>query len=149
MKCILSVAALMMAIAQPSYAAISLQPGEWQSTETGTENGAPIKPEIEKSCMSADEARDATNVVNQMKEQMQEQGSQCEKFDVQQNGNSVTFAMKCGMGQQFLMDMSGTFTFVSATKYTGALKSSIKMGSISSVTDKKIEAVRIGDCKDR
>jgi hypothetical protein len=133
--------------AAPSQAAVSLQPGEWQSTETGTENGQPAKPEIEKSCMSPEEARDATSVVKQIKAEMQEQGSKCEKFDVQQSGESVTFTMKCGMGQQFLIDMTGTFTLLSSTKYTGAIKTSVKMGTIESTSDKKVEAIRVGECK--
>jgi hypothetical protein len=133
--------------AAPSHAAVSLQPGEWQSTETGTENGQPVKPEIEKTCMSVSEARDATSLVKQIKAEMQEQGSKCEKFDVQQSGESVTFTMKCGMGQQFLIDMTGTFTLVSSTKYVGAIKTSVKMGTINSTSDKKVEAIRIGECK--
>ena len=135
--------------AVPAHAATSLQPGEWQTTETGTENGKPAKPEVEKSCMTAEEARDATNVVKQMKEQMQGHGGQCEKLDVQQNGNTVIYVMKCGMGQQFLIDMAGTFTFVSATRYTGTLKSTMKMGETTMSSDKKIEAMRVGDCKSR
>lgn len=131
----------------PSNAGITPQPGEWQSTETGMEDGKPAKPEIEKSCLTAAEARDATNVVKKMKEQMQGSGSHCEKVNIQESGNAVIFVMKCGMGQQFSIDMSGTFTFVSPTRYTGAVKSSIKMGDTTATSDKKIDAVRIGDCK--
>jgi hypothetical protein len=138
---------LLILSAAPAQSAITLQPGEWQTTEAGTENGKAAKPEIEKSCMTAEEARDAVNIVNQMKQQMQGQAGQCEKYDVKQNGNAVTFVMKCGMGQQFLMDIAGTFTFVSATRYTGAIKSSIKLGANTTTSDKTIEAVRIGDCK--
>lgn len=140
-------AVTMLVCATSSQAAVSLQPGEWQSTETGTENGQPAKPEIEKSCMSEAEARDATSVVRQIKAEMQEQGSKCEKFDVQQSGETVTFAMKCGMGQQFLIDMTGTFTLLSPTKYVGSIKTSVKMGTVNSTSDKKVEAVRVGECK--
>jgi hypothetical protein len=138
---------LLCVIAAPSRAGVSLQPGEWQTTETGTENGKPVKPQVEKDCMTAEEARDATSVVKQIKAEMQEQGTKCEKFDVQQSGDSVTFTMKCGMGQQFLIDMTGTFTLLSPTKYTGAIKTSVKMGSIDSTSDKKVEAVHVGACK--
>jgi hypothetical protein len=149
MRAILFAAAMLACIdASQSQAAISLQPGEWQTTETGTENGQPIKPQVETDCMTAEEARDATNLVKQMKAEMQEQGSKCEKFDVQQNGESVTFVMKCVMGQQFLIDMTGTFTLLSSTKYIGAIRTSVKMGTVDSTSDKKVEAVRIGECKD-
>jgi hypothetical protein len=148
-NCLVGATLLVALSAAPSYAAVSLQPGEWQTTETGTENGKPIKPEIEKECMTAEEARDATSVVKQIKSEMQQQGSTCEKFDIQQSGDSVTFVMKCGMGQQFLIDMTGTFTFLSPTKYVGAIKSSIKMGAVNSTSDKKVEAVHVGACKAR
>jgi hypothetical protein len=138
---------LLYVAAAPSHAAVSLQPGEWQTTETGTENGKPVKPQIDKDCMTEEEARDATSVVKQIKAEIQEQGSKCERFDVQQNGDSVTFTMKCGMGQQFLIDMTGTFTLLSPTKYTGAIKTSVKMGSIASTSDKKVEAIHLGACK--
>jgi hypothetical protein len=148
MRVILFAAATLACInASQSQAAISLQPGEWQTTETGTENGQPTNPLVDKDCLTAVVARDATILVKLMKAEMQEQGSKCEKFDVQQSGESVTFAMKCVMGQQFLIDMTGTFTLLSSTKYIGAIKTSVKMGNINSASDKKVEAIRIGECK--
>jgi hypothetical protein len=130
-----------------SAAAIELQPGEWQTTETGTEDGKPAAPEVEKECMSAEEARDATNVVKQMKDQMQKDAGQCQVFDVNQSGETVAFVMKCGDPKMMTFDISGTFTFVSATRYTGAMKSAVTMGGKVMTTDKKVEAVRLGDCK--
>jgi hypothetical protein len=148
MQIFLSVAALLLCvIAGPSHAAVSLQPGEWQTTETGVENGKPVEPKVEKECMTADESRDAAGLVEQIKTEMQEQGSQCERFDVQQSGESVTFTMKCAMGQHFLIDMTGTFTLLSPAKYIGAIKTSMKMGAVASTADKKIEAVRVGECR--
>lgn len=140
-------AAAFILAASPSLAAIELQPGEWQTTETGTEDGKPVPPEIEKECMSAAEARDATNLVKDMRDQMQGQGAQCQTFDVKQSGETVSFVMKCGEPKQFFIDMIGTFTFVSATRYTGTMKSAVTVGGQTTTADKKIEAMRVGACK--
>ncbi len=133
--------------AAPTHAAITLQPGEWQETATGTEDGKPVPPEVDKSCMTAEEARDATNIVKEMKEQMQKDAGACQKFEVRESGNSVVFAMRCGDAKQFLFDISGTYTFVSATRYSGTMKSAVTMMGKTMAQDKKIEAVRVGDCK--
>lgn len=142
-----AVVAAAVALAAPARAAIELSPGEWQVTETGTENGQPVAPEVEKECMSANEARDAMNVVNEMKKQMTEQGgAQCQALDMKQNGNTITFVMKCGDPRQFSFDMAGSYTFVSATRYTGTLKSDVRVMGQRTTSEKKIEAVRIGEC---
>jgi hypothetical protein len=134
-------------LASPCLAAIQLQPGEWQTTETGTEDGQPVPPQVEKDCLTAEESRDATNLVKQMRDQMQGQGAQCQTFDVKQSGDSVTFTMKCGVPKQFLVDMTGTFNFVSPTRYTGTMKSAVTMMGKTTTSDKKTEAVRLGECK--
>jgi hypothetical protein len=87
--------------------------------------------------MTPEEARDATNVVNEMKKQMQGQDAQCQIFDVKQNGESVTFTMKCGVPQQFMFDISGVFNFVSSTRYTGMMKSAVTLGGKTTTTAKK------------
>lgn len=133
--------------AAPARAVITLQPGEWQETATGTEDGKPVAPEVEKSCMTPAEARDATNVVKQMKDQMQKDAGQCQKFEARESGNSVIFAFVCGDAKQFLFNISGAYTFVSGTRYTGTMKSAITMMGKTMTQDKKIEAVRVGDCR--
>jgi len=141
------IAAALVLAASPSFAAIELQPGEWQTTETGTEDGKPVEPEVEKDCMSAAEARDATGLVKDMRDQMQGQGAQCKTFDVKQSGETVSFVMKCGEPKQFFFDMTGTFTLVSPTRYTGTMKTVVTMGNRTTTSDKKVEAVRVGACK--
>ncbi|MBV9348098.1 MAG: DUF3617 family protein [Pseudolabrys sp.] len=147
MKKLLIAAFVGLGFAGPACAAITLQPGEWQETTTGLEDGKPVAPEVEKSCMTPEEARDATNVVKQMKDQMQKDAGQCQKFEANENGNSVTFALKCGVPQQMSFDISGVFTFISATRYTGSMKSAVAFGGRTMTQDKKIEAVRIGECR--
>ena len=145
---LMAAVALLGWIGSPASAAISLQPGEWQDTTTGTEDGKAVPPEVEKSCMPPEEARDAANIVKQMKEQMQKDAGQCQKFDAQERGNTVVFAMQCGDLTTMSMDIAGTFTFVSSTHYTGTMKSTMTMGGKAMTQDKKINSIRIGECTD-
>lgn len=140
------VAGLLM-LSSPSFAATQLQPGEWQTTETGTENGQPVPPVVEKECLSESEARDAASLVNEMKKEMAGQGAQCQTADIQQNGDTVTYTLKCAMQQQFIFNISGTYTLHSPTRYAGRMKSEITMMGQKSSADKTIEAVRIGNCR--
>ena len=133
--------------AVPAVAATQLQPGEWQTTETGTENGKPVPPKVDKECLAENEARDATSLVNEMKKEINGQGVQCQTADVQQNGDTVTYTLKCAMQQQFIFNISGTYTLQSPTHYAGRMKSEIAMMGQKMSADKAIEAVRIGDCK--
>jgi hypothetical protein len=143
-----AVAAAAVFAASPAWAAIELRPGEWQVTETGTEDGKPMKPEVEKECMSADEARDAINLVNEFKKQMTEpSGAQCQGFEAKESGNTVTFMMKCGDPKQFAFDITGVYNFVSPTRYTATMKSDVRMMGRRVTSDKKIDGVWIGECK--
>ena len=53
MKALHAMAAGLVLLASPCFAATQLQPGEWQTTETGSENGKPVPPKVEKECMTA------------------------------------------------------------------------------------------------
>lgn len=131
----------------PAVAATQLQPGEWQTTETGTENGQAVPPKVDKECIAESEARDATSLVNEMKKEITGQGVACQTADVQQSGDTVTYTLKCAMQQQFIFDISGTYTLQSATRYSGRMKSDITMMGQKATADKAVEAVRVGDCK--
>jgi hypothetical protein len=146
-KGLIVIAASLVLLASPAFAATQLQPGEWQTTETGTENGKPVPPKVEKECMTQEEARDAASLVNDMKKEMTEQGAQCQTFDVKQNGDSVAYTVKCAMQKQFVFDLGGTFTLLSATHYTGRLKSEIAFAGQKMSSDKAIEGVWVGACK--
>lgn len=147
MKMHVVMAAGLALLAMPAYAATQLRPGEWQTTETGTENGQAVPPKVEKECMKEGEARDATSLVNEMKKDMTGQGAQCQTSDVKQNGDTVTYALKCAMQKQFIIDISGTYTLVSPTRYTGRMKSEVTMMGQKTTSDKAIEAVWVGACK--
>lgn len=129
-----------------AFAATQLQPGEWQTTETGTENGQAVPPKVEKECMTAEEARDATSLVNELKKEI-EQGAQCQTFDVRQNGDTVNYVLKCKAEQKMVFEITGTYTLVSATRYTGKMTSKITFSGQKMTADKSVEAVHVGACK--
>src|SRR3569833_119263 len=95
-------AACLLLSASPAFAATQLQPGEWQTTEPGTENGQAVPPKLDKECIAENEARDAASLVNEMKKEITGQGVACQTADVQQSGDTVTYTLKCAMQQQFI-----------------------------------------------
>ena len=147
MKVLYATAVGLVLLASPCFAAIQLDPGEWQTTETGTENGKPVPPKVEKECITPEEARDAASLVDELKKEIMDQGTQCQKADVKLSGDTVTYALKCGEQRQFVFDISGTYTILSATRYSGRMKSEITLAGQKISADKSVEAVRVGACK--
>src|SRR5665811_866468 len=78
--------------AHPARAAIELEPGMWQDTETGEENGKPAKPEVTSDCMTPEEAKDPVKALAVMKDNP----GQCKKLELKENGNVVSVEMQCG-----------------------------------------------------
>jgi hypothetical protein len=133
--CAFVVAAL--AFASPARAAIEREPGMWQDTETGTENGQPAKPEVTTDCMTAEEAKDPVKQLTEMKDQT---AGQCKTMDVKQSGNTVSFHMVCGDPKQMSFDIAATYTFHDRKRYSGTMKSTIVMAGQKMTSDKKIES---------
>jgi hypothetical protein len=138
--CLVASACLLAAL--PARAAVQPQPGLWQETETGTENGRPAKPQTTKSCMTEAEAKDPTKGMVFDKEMQKH----CKTLDVKRSGNDLSFRMECSQ-QGFAMNIVTAFHLLTPQHYSGTLKSSIKMGSMTMTSDKKLDAVRIGACK--
>lgn len=137
----LAVAVGLMA-SHPAIAAVELQPGNWQDTETGIEDGKPVPPEVTTDCMTPEEAKDPVKVLTAMKDQ----AGQCQKLDVRQSGNVVTFIMQCGDPNQMSIDMLATYTFIDARHYSGTLKSTVILAGKKTTADKKVESKWIGPC---
>jgi hypothetical protein len=134
-----------LAFAPPARAAFELEPGLWQDTETGTENGQPAKPEVTTDCMTAEEAKDP---IKTLAAAQKEAAGQCAKFDVKQSGNTVTVAMVCGDPKQMSIDMLVTYTLIDRKHYTGTLKSTVVLGGQKMTSDKKVESKWVGaTCK--
>lgn len=130
-------------VAATAAHAIELQPGNWQSVETGTENGKPVPAQTETSCLTPEEAKNPEKGLAVDKETR----NMCKTYDVQRSASGLTFRMQCAQGKDFAMDITADFTFVSATQYSGTLKSSVKAAGQTMTSDKKIEAKRVGECK--
>jgi hypothetical protein len=128
----------------PARAAVELEPGEWQDTETGTENGQPAKAEVTTSCMTPEDAKDPVKAL--MAERAQQAG-QCKTFDVKPNGNTVTFTMQCSDPKQMSFDIAGTMTFLDRKNYTGMMKSTVIFAGQKMTSDKKIDSKWLGPCK--
>lgn len=138
--CLLACACL---FAAPAQAAMSLEPGEWEDTESGTENGQPVETEVTRDCMTAEEATDPVKALTAMKDA----AGQCRKFDFQEKGNVITIDLQCGDPAQMAIDMVATYTLISPRHYTGTVKSTVSFGGRKTTSDKKIVSKWVGACK--
>lgn len=128
-----------------AFAAIELEPGTWQDTETGIENGKPAKPEVTTDCMTAEDAKDPVKSLSKMQA---EGAGQCQTMDVKQNGNVVSLTMKCGDEKQGSVELSGTFTFIDRKHYQTSMKSTISFGGQKMTADKQVDSKWIAaECK--
>ncbi len=127
----------------PAAAAIELEPGQWQDTETGTEDGKPVKAEVTSDCMSPEEAKDPVKQLSVMKDT----GGQCKKLDIKESGNTVSIVMLCGDPKEMQIDLTGAYTFHNKRQYTGTMKTVITIGGKVSTADKTVESKWIGPCK--
>lgn len=127
--------------ASPVRAAIELEPGMWQDTETGMENGKPAKPEVTTDCMTPEDAKDPMQSLAKMQA---EGAGKCETLDIKPNGNVVSLTMKCGDDKQGAVEISGTFTFIDRKHYTTSMKSVVSFGGQKMTADKEIDSKWIG-----
>lgn len=141
-RCGLALCVSLLFAASPARAAIELDPGMWQDTETGTEDGQPAKPEVTTDCMKPEEAKDPVKALSAMKEQ----AGQCKTLDIKQNGNTVSFVMQCGDPKQMSIDIAATYTFLDRRHYAGTLKSTVILAGKKTTSDKKVESKWIGAC---
>jgi len=130
--------------APPARAAIELDPGMWQDTETGEEDGQPVKPEVISDCMTPEEAKDPVKSLSVMKDT---RGQQCKKLDVKENGNVVSIVMQCGDPKQMSIDLAGTYTFLDRRHYTGTMKSTVILAGKAMTANKTVDSKWIGACK--
>lgn len=140
LRMIMGAAALATTLtAAPAFAAIELEPGTWQDTESGTENGKPAKPEVSTDCMTAEDAKDPMKSLAKMKEG--EAAGQCKTLDVHQNGNVVLLKMRCGDAKQGMtVEMSGSFTFIDRRHYKTSMQSTISFGGQKMTSDKQVDS---------
>ena len=129
--------AALCAFAAPALAAIQLDPGEWQDTETGTENGQPTKPEVTTDCLTEKDAKDPVKALTQLKDTA---GQQCKTMNVRESGNTLAFDMECGDPKTMHIVINMNMTFQNSRRYTGAVKSSVTFAGKTITTDKQIDS---------
>src|SRR5471030_2608647 len=119
-----------------AFAAIELDPGQWQDTETGDEDGKPVKPEVTSDCMSPEEAKDPVKSLAVMKDA----GGQCKKLEVKETGNVVSVDMQCGDPKEMEINLTGTYTFIDRKHYTGTMKSVITIAGKQTSASKSVDS---------
>jgi hypothetical protein len=122
---------------EPARAAMQLDPGEWQDTETGTEDGKPVKLEVTTSCMTAEEAKDVVKALTQLQNTP---GQQCKTMHVEDKGNTLSFDMECGEAKTMLVAIKLNITFQNARHYTGTVKSNVSYGGKTITSDKQLDS---------
>ncbi len=136
--------ALLLLAASPALATVELEPGMWQDTETGEEDGKPAKPEVTSDCMTPEEAKDPVKSLSVMKDT----GGQCKKLEIKEKGNVVSIEMQCGDPKEMSIEMSGTYTFLDRRHYTGTMKSTVILAGKKTTANKTVDSKWIGACKD-
>lgn len=130
----LVVAAGLMA-ALPARAAIELERGLWQDTETGMENGQPAKTEVSTNCLSAEEARNPVKTILKDAD-----GKTCETLSAKESGRVVTVVMRCGDPKEMRIEIDMTINFQSARAYSGKMKSLVIFAGQKMTTEKTIDS---------
>lgn len=119
------VGCLGLVVARPAHA-LDIQPGLWQDTETGEANGKPIPRKVTTNCVTPAEAKDVVERAQaELKKSMQGQAQKCEKLDIRQDGNVITFEMKCGDAKQGSIDATTVITIQSPQHTTNVAKATI------------------------
>jgi Protein of unknown function (DUF3617) len=129
--------------AQPARAAIELDPGMWQDSETGEENGQPSKPEVTSDCMTPEEAKDPVKSLSVMKDT----GGHCTKLEIKEKGNVVSVEMQCGDLKEMEINLTGTYTFLDRRHYTGTMNSTIILAGKKTTASKQVGSKWVGPCK--
>jgi hypothetical protein len=137
-------AAAVLFAAPTARAEVVLQPGLWQEVETGSENGRPAKSETSTRCMTPEEAAQPNKAVV-FDETLRKH---CKALDYKRSGDVLTLRIQCG-APGFVVNVGAAFTLHSPQHYSGVMKVAIHLATLKFNTDKKIDAHRIGACKEK
>ncbi|MEJ2374433.1 MAG: DUF3617 family protein [Pseudolabrys sp.] len=123
-------------IAPPAYA-LDVQPGLWQDTVTGEVNGKPIPRKVTTNCVTPAQSKDVVKQAQAgLRKSMKELAGQCSKLAIGQDGNVITFEMKCGGGKEGSVEATTVITVHSPRHTTNVAKSTIDF-----VGQKRVSAV--------
>jgi Protein of unknown function (DUF3617) len=114
-----------LVVSSPAHA-LDIQPGLWQDTETGEVNGKPIPRKVSTDCVTPADAKDIVERAQaELRKSMKDQTQKCSKLGIRQNGNVVTFEMKCGDPKQGSIDATTVITIHSPQHTTNVAKSTM------------------------
>ena len=114
-----------LSIASPALA-LDIQPGLWQDSVTGEVNGRPIPRKVSTNCIAPAQAKDVVKRAQAgLQKAIEGQAQKCSKLDIRQNGNVITFVMKCGNAKQGSVDATTVITIDSPRHTTNVADASI------------------------
>jgi hypothetical protein len=123
--------------------AMPLEPGEWQGTETGTENGEAAKPETTTGCVTSADTKDLVKTLSSLKEIA---GNKCKAVQLQDNGSKLTFKLECGASDVLSIVVDTTINFDNSRHYSGTVKSTVRIAGKATSSDKQFDSKWIGPC---
>ena len=134
---------LAVAFAAPA-SAMQLEPGEWQGTETGSENGEAAPPSTFTGCITS---ADTADLIKRLKSLKDIAGNKCTAMQVQDAGNTLTIKVECGTPERLSIVVDSKVTFENAKHYFGSVKSSVSFAGKTTTSDKAFDSKWIGPCK--
>jgi hypothetical protein len=115
-------------------AAFELEPGTWEDTETGTEDGRPMKPTVTTECMTPNEAKEP---LKEVVAALQAGRAGCRKSEVKSSGNIASIALVCGDSKESLIDILATVQFIDRKNMILTNRSTIVLGGRKAVSETK------------
>jgi hypothetical protein len=132
----LRAAALVLAVSSVVAPALAseLEPGTWEDTETGTENGRPIKPRVSTECMTREEAKEP---LKELIAGLQAAHAECAKAQIKSSGNTAQVTIVCGQSKDSRVDIAFTVQFIDRKNTVSTNKSTIVLGGQKTVSELK------------
>jgi len=127
-----------LCLAASPAAALDIQPGLWQDTQTGEVNGKEMPRKVSTNCVAPAQAKDVVARAQAgLQNSMKAQAQKCSKLDIRRHDNVITFEMKCGDAEQGTVDATTVITIESPRHTTNVAKSAIDFAgqkTVSSIT---------------
>jgi hypothetical protein len=129
--------ALWLVMSVPSHG-IELEPGTWKEVETGTEDGKPVQPSFNTTCISPDEAQNPAEGLSPAKNLADMRG-QCKTLEIKKSDRSLSMHVQCGDLDKVLRDFNVDYVFNNSRSYSGRVKSAVRVSGKAAISDKKVE----------
>ena len=140
-------AALSFALS-PARAEIKLEPGTWQQTESGSEDGEPAKPVTYTDCLTPEVAKDPIKAMANLKDMGELIGQHCKDLQIQKGSDTIALDFACGEERTTYIGINLQFKFLDARHYHGTVKSTFVFKGKKTTSDKTIDAKWLAlECK--